>query len=149
MAVASPGLKSASGQKVAALKKQQEKTAVTDCLHREKPSSPSGCTPDEVVVENNYLSDKDIKTFTEKYAAAKTETEKDQLLADLKKQDAEKQRQALSTGISIDDQKDALTDLKALAASPECIAQCQELAAYSISELAPFTNNGVWGAAEQ
>lgn len=62
-------------------------------------------------------------------------------MADLKKQDAEKQRQALSTGISIGDQKLALADLKALAASSECTAQCQELAAYSISELEPVANN--------
>jgi filamentous hemagglutinin len=94
-----------------------------------------------IVVENNYLSDKDIKTFTENYAAAKTDAEKEQVLADLKKRDAENQKQALSTGISIADQKGALADLKALAASPECTAQCQELAAYSISELEPVANN--------
>ncbi|WP_244986341.1 VENN motif pre-toxin domain-containing protein [Rosenbergiella epipactidis] len=104
-------------------------------------SAVSGMQTGKVTVENNYLSDKDIKTFTEKYTAAKTDSEKEQLLADLKKQDAEKQRQALSTGISIADQKLALADLKALAASSECTAQCQELAAYSISELEPVANN--------
>ncbi|WKX27206.1 VENN motif pre-toxin domain-containing protein [Tatumella ptyseos] len=104
-------------------------------------STLAGMQAGKVTVENNYLSDKDIKTFTEKYTAAKTDSEKEQLLADLKKQDAEKQRQALSTGISIADQKVALADLKALAASLECTAQCQELAAYSISELEPVVNN--------
>ncbi len=92
-------------------------------------------------IENNYLSDKDIKTFTKKYAAAKTDAQKEQLVADLKKLDADKQKQALSTGISIAEQKDALADLKALVASPECTAKCQELAAYSISELEPVANN--------
>ncbi|AUH00625.1 hemolysin BL-binding protein [Prodigiosinella confusarubida] len=101
----------------------------------------SGAQAGRNAVENNFLSDKDIKTFTEKYAAAKTDAEKEQLVADLKKLDADKQKQALSTGISIAEQKDALADLKALVASPECTAKCQELAAYSISELEPVANN--------
>ncbi len=33
------------------------KTAVTDCLHRKKGCSPSGFASDNVVVENNALSD--------------------------------------------------------------------------------------------
>ncbi|MCU5774492.1 hemagglutinin repeat-containing protein [Winslowiella arboricola] len=101
----------------------------------------SGAFAGKTEVENNYLSQKDITTFTEKYANAKTDEEREQLLADLKKLDAEQQIQALSTGISIADQKDVLADLKALAASPECTAKCQELAAYSISELEPVANN--------
>ena len=63
----------------------------------------SGGAAAKVEVENNYLSDKDIKTFTEKYAAAKTDVEKEQLVTDLKKLDADQQKQALSTGISIAD----------------------------------------------
>ncbi|WP_262821283.1 contact-dependent inhibition toxin CdiA [Enterobacter quasiroggenkampii] len=92
-------------------------------------------------VENNYLSSKDIKTFTEQYARAKTDAEKEALIAGLKKLDVEQQKQALSTGISIKDQKEVLADLKTLAASPDCTAKCQELTAYSISELEPVTNN--------
>lgn len=38
----------------------------------------------EAVVEND-LGDEDITTFTEKYANAKTEAEKELLLSDLKK----------------------------------------------------------------
>jgi hypothetical protein len=92
-------------------------------------------------VENNYLSDKDITTFTEKYAAAKTDAEKEQLVAELKKLDADKQKQALSTGISIADQKTELEKLKQLAASPDCTGQCRELANYSISQLEPVVND--------
>ncbi|MCK7309709.1 hemagglutinin repeat-containing protein [Enterobacter quasiroggenkampii] len=95
----------------------------------------------KTTVENNYLSSKDIKTFTEQYARAKTDAEKEALIAGLKKLDVEQQKQALSTGISIKDQKEVLADLKTLAASPDCTAKCQELTAYSISELEPVTNN--------
>ncbi|WP_262779029.1 hemagglutinin repeat-containing protein, partial [Enterobacter quasiroggenkampii] len=95
----------------------------------------------KTTVENNYLSSKDIKTFTEQYARAKTDAEKEALIAGLKKLDVEQQKQALSTGISIKVQKEVLADLKTLAASPDCTAKCQELTAYSISELEPVTNN--------
>jgi len=61
--------------------------------------------PDEVVVENNFLGDKDVTTFTEKYANAKTEAEREQLLSDLKKLDTEKQKQALATAIPVNEQK--------------------------------------------
>lgn len=87
------------------------------------------------------MSDKDIITFTEKYANAKTEAEKEQLLTDLKKLDAAQQAKALATGISVNDQKAELANLKVLQASPDCNAQCQQLVAYSISELEPVANN--------
>ncbi|MBT0728532.1 hypothetical protein HGT73_14420, partial [Rosenbergiella australiborealis] len=70
-----------------------------------------------------------------------TEKEKEQLWTDLKKLDVEQQGQALSTGISIADQKQVLADLKTLAVSPDCNTQCQELVTYSISELEPVANN--------
>ncbi len=101
----------------------------------------SGAQAGKVTVENNWLSSDDIKTFTDKYAKAKTDTEKEALMAELKKLDVEQQKQALSTGISINDQKEVLADLKTLAASPECTAKCQELTAYSINELEPVANN--------
>jgi|SRR5471030_1477851 len=101
----------------------------------------SGANTAKNEVENNYLSDKDITTFTEKYAAAKTDAEKEQLVAALKKMDAVKQKQALSTGISIADQKTELEKLKQLVASPDCTGQCRELANYSISQLEPVVNN--------
>lgn len=82
-----------------------------------------------------------ITTFTEKYAAAKTDAEKEQLVADLKKLDSDQQKQALSTGISIADQKTELEKLKQLAASPDCTDQCRELPNYSISQLEPVVNN--------
>lgn len=96
---------------------------------------------DRVVIENNYLSDKDVTTFTEKYANAKTDIEREQLLSDLKKQDVAQQAKALATGIPVNEQKAELEKLKALQASPECNAQCQGLVAYSISELEPVANN--------
>ena len=104
-------------------------------------STLAGMQAGKVTVENNYLSSDDIKTFTDKYAKAKTDTEKEALMAELKKLDIEQQKQALYTGISINAQKEVLADLKTLAASPECIAKCQELTAYSISELEPVANN--------
>lgn len=55
-AVACSGEKSASGQKVTAPEVQQGKTALTNGKQREKASSLAGCAPDNVVVENNYLS---------------------------------------------------------------------------------------------
>ncbi|MDK9357359.1 VENN motif pre-toxin domain-containing protein [Lelliottia sp. V106_10] len=44
-------------------------------------SASSGANAARVEVENNYLSNTDITAFTEKYAAAKTDAEKEQLLA--------------------------------------------------------------------
>ncbi|WP_437890355.1 hemagglutinin repeat-containing protein [Phytobacter sp. V91] len=101
----------------------------------------AGALAGKNAAENNYLSGKDITTFAEKYANAKTEKEKEQLWAALKKLDVEQQAQALSTGISIADQKQVLADLKTLSASPDCNTQCQELVTYSIAELEPVTNN--------
>ncbi|MEQ0233401.1 hypothetical protein ABLV29_10735, partial [Klebsiella sp. CN_Kp116] len=51
------------------------------------------------------------------------------------------QSKALATGISVNDQKAELANLKVLQASPGCNAQCQQLVAYSISELEPVANN--------
>jgi filamentous hemagglutinin len=101
----------------------------------------AGASAGKNAVENNFLSDKEIITFTEKYANAKTEAEKEQLLTDLKKLDAAQQAKALATGISVNDQKAELANLKVLQASPDCNAQCQQLVAYSISELEPVANN--------
>lgn len=95
----------------------------------------------KTTVENNYLSDKDITTFVKKYAEAKTEEEREKLLADLKKLDVDQQQQALATGISIGDQKAVLEKLKILVASPGCNDQCQQLASYSISQLEPVAND--------
>lgn len=92
-------------------------------------------------VENNYLSDQDITTFSKKYAKAKTNEERKQLVADLKKLDARKQEQALATAIPVNEQKSELNKLKVLQASTDCNAQCQQLVAYSISELEPVANN--------
>ena len=92
-------------------------------------------------VENNYLSDRDIITFTEKYEKAKTDAEKEQLRSDLKKLDAAQQAKALATGISVNDQKSELAKLKQLAASSDCVDQCRKLANYSISQLEPIANN--------
>nr|WP_306304621.1 VENN motif pre-toxin domain-containing protein [Erwinia persicina] len=92
-------------------------------------------------VENNYLSDTDITSFTEKYAKAKTNEERDQLVADLKKLDAEKQGKALATAIPIREQKAELEKLKVLQVSTDCNKHCQQLVAYSISELEPVANN--------
>lgn len=71
----------------------------------------------KTTVENNYLSDKDITTFVKKYAEAKTDEDREKLLADLKKLDVDQQQQALATGISIGDQKAVLEKLKILVAS--------------------------------
>lgn len=92
-------------------------------------------------MENNFLSKEDIVSFTEKYANAKTDAEREQLLADLKKLDVAQQVKALATGIPVNEQKAELEKLKALAASPDCNTQCQGLVAYSISELEPVANN--------
>lgn len=104
-------------------------------------SAVAGAGAGKNAVENNFLSDKDITTFTEKYANAKMDAEKEQLLTDLKKMDAAQQAKALATGISVNEQKAELANLKALQASPDCNAQCQQLVAYSISELEPVANN--------
>ncbi|WP_420921600.1 hemagglutinin repeat-containing protein [Enterobacter quasiroggenkampii] len=101
----------------------------------------AGASAGKNSVENNFLGDKDITTFTEKYANAKTEAEREQLLSDLKKLNADKQKQALATGIPVNEQKAELEKLKILQASPECNALCQGLVAYSISELEPVANN--------
>lgn len=55
-AVACTGEKSASGKKVGFPKTQQEKMVLTHGKEREKRCSPSDCTPERVVVENNWLS---------------------------------------------------------------------------------------------
>ena len=104
-------------------------------------SAASGAQSGRNAVENNYLSDKDITTFTEKYANAKTDEEREQLVADLKNLDADKQKQALATAIPVNEQKSELEKLKVLQVSPDCNAQCQQLVAYSISELEPVANN--------
>lgn len=104
-------------------------------------STTTGAQSGKNAVENNYLGDKDITTFTEKYANAKTEAEREQLLSDLKKLDVKQQAKALATGIPVNDQKAELEKLKTLAVSPDCNAQCQGLVAYSISELEPVANN--------
>lgn len=123
------------------IKTHQQNPVVTAGKHRENPSPAADFTTDKVVVENNFLGDKDITTFTEKYANAKTEAEREQLLSDLKKLDADKQKQALATAIPVNEQKAELEKLKVLQASPECNTQCQGLVAYSISELEPVANN--------
>ncbi|MEI7344181.1 hypothetical protein [Dickeya chrysanthemi] len=92
-------------------------------------------------MENNYLSSSDITTFLDKYAKAKTEEEKEKLREELKQKDAAQQEQAQATGISVKDQKAELEKLKALMASPDCNAECQSLAAYSISQLEPVAND--------
>ena len=101
----------------------------------------AGAQAGKNAVENNYLSDTDVTSFTEKYANAKTDEERDQLVADLKKLDAEKQGKALTTAIPIREQKAELEKLKVLKASPDCNTQCQQLVTYSISELEPVANN--------
>ncbi|RRZ86220.1 hypothetical protein EGK14_21170 [Erwinia sp. 198] len=101
----------------------------------------TGAQAGKNAVENNYLSDTDVTSFTEKYANAKTDEERDQLVADLKKLDAEKQGKALTTAIPIREQKAELEKLKVLKASPDCNTQCQQLVTYSISELEPVANN--------
>ncbi|MBK5144464.1 hemagglutinin repeat-containing protein [Budviciaceae bacterium BWR-B9] len=90
---------------------------------------------------NNYLSTEDITTFTEKYANAKTDEEREQLKAELSQLDKDRQRQALVTGIPLNEQRAELEKLKQLAASSDCVGQCQELVNYSISELEPVVNN--------
>ncbi|CQJ50297.1 hemagglutinin-like secreted protein [Yersinia rohdei] len=104
-------------------------------------SAVAGAQAGKNAVENNYLSDKDITTFTEKYAQAKTDEERDQLKDELSQLDKDKQHQALATGIPLKEQKAELEKLKRLAASPDCIGQYQELVSYSISELEPVVNN--------
>ncbi|MBA0210034.1 VENN motif pre-toxin domain-containing protein [Pectobacterium brasiliense] len=104
-------------------------------------SAASGAQSGRNAVENNYLSDKDITTFTEKYANAKTDEERDQLKAELSQLDKDKQHQALSTGIPLKEQKAELEKLKLLAVSADCVGQCQELVSYSISQLEPVVNN--------
>lgn len=121
------GAKRCVGAKSPGIKTLQQKQPLTHRKDRGKVSSSPCCAAGKIVVENTHLSDKDIKTFTEKYATANTDAEKEQPVADLKKLDADMHKQALFTGISIADQKDVLADLKALAASPECTAKCKQL----------------------
>lgn len=104
-------------------------------------SALTGAQAGKVTVENNWLSDHDIVTFTEKYAKAKTEEEKAQLVVELKKLDVQQQGQALATAIPVNEQKAELAKLKVLATSSGCNTQCQQLVAYSISELEPVANN--------
>ncbi len=92
-------------------------------------------------VENNFLTRNDITGFLEKYAKAKTEEEKKQLLSDLKELDASQQHAILAWSITIKDQKEELQNLKTLQASSQCDSQCQKLVAYSISELEPVIND--------
>ncbi|WP_200885543.1 hypothetical protein [Xenorhabdus nematophila] len=66
---------------------------------------------------------------------------KKQLLDDLKKLDVGNQNKALTTAISMNEQKEEVAKLKILGASLDCNAQCQQLVAYSISELEPVANN--------
>nr|CDS58028.1 hypothetical protein SYMBAF_50104 [Serratia symbiotica] len=58
LAVACPGPKSASGQKVAAPEVRQENPAVSYGKDRVKRCPADNFTTEEVVVENNYLSQK-------------------------------------------------------------------------------------------
>lgn len=75
----------------------------------------------KTTVDNNYLSDRDITSFTEKYANTMTNEGRDQFVADLKKLDAEKQGKALATVIPVREQKAELEKLKVLQASPDCV----------------------------
>jgi len=49
-----------------------------------------------IVVENQFLGDMDITTFTAKYASKKAEGEIYQLLSELKNLDADEQKQSFS-----------------------------------------------------
>lgn len=57
-AVACSGEKSASGKISPDIEMQQEKPALSDGKHREKAVAAADCTTEEVVVENNLLSNK-------------------------------------------------------------------------------------------
>ena len=105
-------------------------------------AATAGAQAGKNAVENNYLSDTDITSFVAKYAAAKTDEEKETLVEELKEKDAERQAQALATAIPVNKQKEELEKLKALGASSDCTTQCQQLVKYSISQLQPVANDG-------
>ncbi len=81
-AVACSGEKNASGQKVGVPEVRQEKQPLTHKKNREKCCSSSGCAPDKVVVENNYLHADQALTFDKEMQACRSAGENCQSVID-------------------------------------------------------------------
>ncbi|GAB2948249.1 hemagglutinin repeat-containing protein [Hafnia psychrotolerans] len=92
-------------------------------------------------VENNYLSADQTTSWLEKYKAASSDDARKRLIDVANKADKDQQQKAIDTKISKDYLIQQQDDLIRLIQSPNCDADCQKLAKYSINQLSPIIKN--------
>ncbi|MDK3010160.1 hypothetical protein QPK77_20000 [Providencia rettgeri] len=94
-----------------------------------------------VVVENNYLSAKQITSWIDKYDSAATDEDKKKLIAIAENLDKEQLQKALDTKISKDYLEQQKDELRALLNSGNCNSDCRYIAQTSINQLTPIIDN--------
>ncbi|WP_337241827.1 hemagglutinin repeat-containing protein [Proteus faecis] len=92
----------------------------------------------KVVVENNYLTAKQIISWLEKYYLASTDEEKKHLVGLGNKVDMEQQQKAMETRITKEHLVQQQDELILLIQSAECDVHCKSIAEYSIKKLDPI-----------
>ena len=92
----------------------------------------------KVVVENNYLTAKQIISWLEKYSLASTDEGKKHLVGLGNKVDAEQQQKAMETRITKEHLVQQQDELILLIQSADCNAHCKSIAEYSIKKLDPI-----------
>ncbi|MEQ4923751.1 VENN motif pre-toxin domain-containing protein [Proteus hauseri] len=92
----------------------------------------------KVVVENNYLTAKQIISWLEKYYLASTDEEKKHLVGLGNKVDVEQQQKAMETRINKEHLVQQQDELILLIQSAECDVHCKSIAEYSIKKLDPI-----------
>ncbi|WP_368911279.1 VENN motif pre-toxin domain-containing protein [Proteus vulgaris] len=95
----------------------------------------------KVVVENNYLTAKQIISWLEKYYLASTDEEKKHLVGLGNNVDAEQQQKAIETRITKEHLVQQQDELILLIQSADCNAHCKSIAEYSIKKLDPIIEN--------
>ncbi|QHP75981.1 hypothetical protein EKQ45_08445 [Proteus vulgaris] len=95
----------------------------------------------KVVVENNYLTAKQITSWLEKYYLASTDEEKKHLVELGNNVDAEQQQKAIETRITKEHLVQQQDELILLIQSADCNAHCKSIAEYSIRKLDPIIEN--------
>ncbi|MEQ5274938.1 hypothetical protein, partial [Proteus terrae] len=95
----------------------------------------------KVVVENNYLTAKQITSWLEKYYLASTDEEKKHLVELGNNVDAEQQQKAIETRITKEHLVQQQDELILLIQSADCNVHCKSIAEYSIRKLDPIIEN--------
>ncbi|NHB90466.1 hypothetical protein [Photorhabdus tasmaniensis] len=94
-----------------------------------------------VVVENNYLTAKQIPSWLEKFRAASTEEERNRLIEVAGKADQTQQQKAIETRITKEYLVQQQEELIKLVQSPGCDADCIKLAEHSLKQLSPVIDS--------